>query len=82
MTATTRPAHPPLTPLETFVQRSNTLTILLLGYNRYSGLHPESSRAEVLVDSVEEVLAHALDILPLRMGPISDTDSAVTNTAA
>jgi len=24
---------PPLTPLETFVQRSNTLTILLLGYN-------------------------------------------------
>ena len=29
--------------------------ILLLGYNRYSGLHPESSWAEVAVDSVEEL---------------------------
>jgi putative integral membrane protein (TIGR02587 family) len=29
--------------------------VLLLGYNRYSGLHPESSWAEVVIDSVEEL---------------------------
>ncbi len=29
--------------------------ILLLGYNRYSGLHPDTSWAEVVIDSVEEL---------------------------
>ena len=29
--------------------------VLLLGYNRYSGLHPLSSWAEVVIDSVEEL---------------------------
>ncbi len=29
--------------------------VLLLGYNRFSGLHPESSWAEVVIDSVEEL---------------------------
>jgi putative integral membrane protein (TIGR02587 family) len=29
--------------------------VLLLGYNRYAGLHPESSWAEVAIDSVEEL---------------------------
>ncbi|MBA3497491.1 MAG: TIGR02587 family membrane protein [Gemmatimonadales bacterium] len=30
-------------------------SVLLLGYNRYAGLHPESSWAEVVIDSVEEL---------------------------
>jgi putative integral membrane protein (TIGR02587 family) len=29
--------------------------VLLLGYNRYAGLHPDSSWAEVAIDSVEEM---------------------------
>lgn len=30
-------------------------SVLLLGYNRYSGLHPDSSFTEVVIDSVEEL---------------------------
>lgn len=29
--------------------------LLLIGYNRYAGLHPDASFAEVLIDSVEEL---------------------------
>lgn len=48
--------------------------ILLLGYNRYAGLHPESSWAEVAIDSVEElgiglVLSAALLALLGRIAP-------------
>lgn len=49
-------------------------TVLLLGYNRYSGLHPQSSRLEVVVDSVEELgiglVLSAILLLALgRIGP-------------
>jgi putative integral membrane protein (TIGR02587 family) len=29
--------------------------LLLIGYNRYAGLHPDASLAEVLIDSIEEL---------------------------
>src|ERR687897_1375081 len=29
--------------------------VLLLGYNRYAGLHPDSTWAEVAIDSIEEM---------------------------
>jgi putative integral membrane protein (TIGR02587 family) len=32
-----------------------TTFVLLLGYNRYAGLHPDTSWAEVAIDSVEEL---------------------------
>lgn len=47
-------------------------SVLLLGYNRYSGLHPDSSFTEVVIDSVEELgigLVLSLGIL-LALGRI------------
>jgi putative integral membrane protein (TIGR02587 family) len=48
--------------------------LLLIGYNRYAGLHPDASLAEVLIDSVEELgLGLALAALVLwligQIGP-------------
>ena len=48
--------------------------ILLLGYNRYSGLHPHASWLEVVIDSVEEmgiglVLGALLLLVLGRLGP-------------
>jgi putative integral membrane protein (TIGR02587 family) len=56
--------------------------VLLLGYNRYSGLHPESSRAEVLVDSVEELgIGLVLSVVILlalgRLGPDLNLDEVM-----
>jgi len=46
--------------------------VLLLGYNRYAGMHPEASWKDVLVDSVEElglgfVLAFAMMLMLRRI---------------
>jgi putative integral membrane protein (TIGR02587 family) len=51
--------------------------VLLLGYNRYAGLHPDSSWAEVAIDSIEEMgialLLSALVLLLIgRIGPEQD----------
>jgi putative integral membrane protein (TIGR02587 family) len=48
--------------------------LLLIGYNRYAGLHPDASLAEVLIDSIEELgLGLALAALVLwligELGP-------------
>jgi putative integral membrane protein (TIGR02587 family) len=48
--------------------------VLLLGYNRYAGLHPDSSWAEVAIDSVEEMgiallLSAVVLLLIGRIGP-------------
>lgn len=53
--------------------------VLLLGYNRYSGLHPSSGWAEVVVDSVEElgiglVLSAAILLALGRIGPGQNLD--------
>ena len=56
--------------------------ILLLGYNRYAGLHPDSSWSEVAIDSVEEMgiglLLSTLVLLLLgRIAPGQDTGEVV-----
>ena len=56
--------------------------VLLLGYNRYSGLHPESSWAEVLIDSVEELgiglILSVVILLALgRIGPALTLDEVM-----
>jgi putative integral membrane protein (TIGR02587 family) len=56
--------------------------VLLLGYNRYAGLHPDTSWAEVVIDSVEELglglllSAFILYILG-RIGPQQHVDEIV-----
>ena len=56
--------------------------VLLLGYNRYAGLHPDSGWAEVAIDSIEEMgiglLLSALVLLLLgRIGPGQDFGEVV-----
>ena len=56
--------------------------VLLLGYNRYSGLRPETSWAEVVIDSIEElgiglVLSAAILLALGRIGPDLQTDEVV-----
>jgi putative integral membrane protein (TIGR02587 family) len=53
--------------------------VLLLGYNRYSGLHPDTSFAEVAIDSVEELgIGLVLSVVILlalgRIGPGQQVD--------
>lgn len=56
--------------------------VLLLGYNRYAGLHPDTSWTEVAIDSVEELglglLLSALILYLLdRIGPQQHVDEIV-----
>ncbi len=56
--------------------------LLLLGYNRYAGLHPDTSFAEVAIDSVEELglglLLSAFLLYVLgRIGPEQHVDEIV-----
>ena len=56
--------------------------VLLLGYNRFAGLHPDSSWTEVVIDSVEELglglLLSALILYVLgRIGPGQHVDEIV-----
>ena len=56
--------------------------VLLLGYNRFAGLHPDSSWTEVVIDSVEELglglLLSALILYILgRIGPEQHVDEIV-----
>ncbi|MGH7580400.1 MAG: TIGR02587 family membrane protein [Gemmatimonadales bacterium] len=56
--------------------------VLLLGYNRYAGLHPDVTWAEVAIDSVEEMgiglLLSALVLLLIgRIGPGQDAGEVV-----
>lgn len=56
--------------------------LLLLGYNRYAGLHPDSSWAEVAIDSVEEMgigllLSAAVLLLIGRVSPGQDLGEVV-----
>jgi putative integral membrane protein (TIGR02587 family) len=56
--------------------------VLLLGYNRYAGLHPDSSWTEVVIDSVEELglglLLSAVTLYILgRIGPEQHVDEIV-----
>jgi putative integral membrane protein (TIGR02587 family) len=56
--------------------------VLLLGYNRFSGLHPESSWLEVGIDSVEElgiglILSVAILLALGRIGPGLDLDEVM-----
>ena len=51
--------------------------VILLGYNRYAGLHPDSGWAEVAIDSVEEMgigllLSAGVLLLIGRIGPGQD----------
>jgi putative integral membrane protein (TIGR02587 family) len=51
--------------------------VLLLGYNRYAGLHPDSSWLEVAIDSIEEMgigllLSAVVLLLIGRIGPDQD----------
>jgi putative integral membrane protein (TIGR02587 family) len=53
--------------------------VLLLGYNRFAGLHPDTSRIEVVIDSVEELglglLLSAVILYTLgRIGPQQHID--------
>lgn len=55
---------------------------LLLGYNRYAGLHPDTSWTEVVIDSVEELglglLLSAFILYTLgRIGPHQQVDEIV-----
>ena len=59
--------------------------VLLLGYNRYSGLHPDSSWAEVAIDSVEELgiglILSVVILLALgRIGPELTLDEVMGRT--
>ena len=59
--------------------------VLLLGYNRYSGLHPESSWVEVVIDSVEELgiglILSVVILLALgRIGPGLPVDEVAGRT--
>src|SRR5687767_4201594 len=56
--------------------------VLLLGYNRYAGLHPDSTWAEVAIDSIEEMgiglLLSAVVLLLLgRLTPDQDLSEVV-----
>ena len=56
--------------------------VLLLGYNRYAGLHPDSTWAEVAIDSIEEIgiglLLSAVVLLLLgRITPGQDVSEVV-----
>jgi putative integral membrane protein (TIGR02587 family) len=56
--------------------------VLLLGYNRFAGLHPDSTWAEVAIDSIEEMgiglLLSAVVLLLLgRLGPGQDVGEVV-----
>jgi putative integral membrane protein (TIGR02587 family) len=56
-----------------------TTFVLLLGYNRYAGLHPDTSWTEVVIDSVEELglglLLSAFILYTLgRIGPQQHAD--------
>ena len=56
--------------------------VLLLGYNRYSGLHPDTHWLEVVIDSVEElgiglVLAVVFLLALGRIGPAYEFDEAL-----
>ncbi len=56
--------------------------VLLLGYNRYAGLHPDSGWAEVAIDSIEEMgigllLAGVVLLLIGRIGPGQDLGEVV-----
>ncbi len=56
--------------------------VLLLGYNRYAGLHPDTSWTEVVIDSVEELglglLLSAFILYTLgRIGPHQHVDEIV-----
>lgn len=56
--------------------------VLLLGYNRYAGLHPDTSWTEVAIDSIEELglglLLSALILYILgRIGPHQPVDEIV-----
>lgn len=55
--------------------------VLLLGYNRYAGLHPDASFAEVIIDSIEEyglgiLTAAAVLYLLGRIGSGHSTEEA------
>lgn len=59
-----------------------TTFVLLLGYNRYAGLHPDTSWVEVAIDSVEELgiglLLSALILYTLgRIGPDQHIDEVL-----
>jgi len=59
-----------------------TTFVLLLGYNRYAGLHPDTSWTEVVIDSVEELglglLLSAFILYTLgRIGPHQHVDEIV-----
>ena len=56
--------------------------VLLLGYNRYAGLHPDTSWTEVAIDSVEELglglLLSAFILFTLdRIGPPQQVDEII-----
>lgn len=56
--------------------------VLLLGYNRYAGLHPDSSWAEVAIDSIEEMgigllLSAVVLLLIGRLTPERNLDEIV-----
>jgi putative integral membrane protein (TIGR02587 family) len=56
--------------------------VLLLGYNRYAGLHPDSTWAEIAIDSIEEMgiglLLSAIVLLLLgRLSPGQDLSEVV-----
>jgi putative integral membrane protein (TIGR02587 family) len=56
--------------------------VLLLGYNRYAGLHPDSTWAEVAIDSIEELgigllLSAVVLLLIGRIAPDQDFDEIV-----
>ncbi len=59
--------------------------VLLLGYNRYAGLHPDSTWAEVAIDSIEEMgigllLSAAVLLLIGRLRPGQDLGEMVGRT--
>jgi putative integral membrane protein (TIGR02587 family) len=59
--------------------------VLLLGYNRYAGLHPDSSWTEVAIDSIEEMgigllLSAAVLLLIGRLRPGQDLGEIVGRT--
>jgi putative integral membrane protein (TIGR02587 family) len=59
--------------------------VLLLGYNRYAGLHPDSTWAEIAIDSIEEMgigllLSAAVLLLIGRLGPGQDIREMVGRT--
>jgi putative integral membrane protein (TIGR02587 family) len=56
--------------------------VLLLGYNRYAGLHPDTTWAEVAIDSIEEMgigllVSAAILLLIGRLTPEQDTSEVM-----